>query len=377
MTDTSPAMTSYGFDSSSLVQLLFNEGVVRGSLLILFCALLIMLFAGRSAANRSILWLMLICALALMPVFSTQLPALPVALNVDSQPGHLLASLWWQSQPLLAGQAPHWSWLLPLLAGLYLSVLSAGLLYLLAGTACLLQITRRARALDDPAILAMVDSLCSSNGIHCRVTLFYSDQVQSPLTWGLFRHRILLPSAASGWRQDLLAQALSHELAHIQRMDWVSHMLSRLVLCAYWFNPLAWWLHRRFVEESEMACDEAVIDDTGCAVTYAENLLWFANSLGTRQSCVASQLLRSRSALYRRVAYILHGSSYRSVNGRSGLVAGLLFAIVLVAPVSALRVNFVETEIRKPETFLIPVSYFPRGTPDHERLLSQFRHAGQ
>lgn len=373
MSNISPALPSHFSDASSLVQLLFHEGVLRGSLLIVGCAVLITVFADRSAANRSILWLMLICALALLPVFSTQLPALEVALNVDSQPGHLLAQLWWQSQPVLAGDAPHWTWVLPLLAGLYVVMLSAGLLTLLVGVLCLMRFTRKAQALDDPAIAALADSLRSSNGIHCRVDLYYSDQVKSPLTWGLMRHRILLPQAARHWRQELLAQALSHELAHIQRMDWASHMLSRLVLCAYWFNPLAWWLHRTFVEESEKACDEAVIDDTGCAVTYAENLLWFARTLGTHQSCVASQLLRHRSALYRRVAYILGNPGYRSVNGRSGLVAGLVFAIVLVAPISALRVHFVETEIHEPETFLIPVSYFPRGTADYERLIGQFR----
>jgi beta-lactamase regulating signal transducer with metallopeptidase domain len=362
-------MTSFSLDklissnaSDSLLQFLLQEMLLRGSLILLVSSLLILLFTPRSASVRSVLWLMLISALALLPLFSLLLPGLAVAISSDSQLAQLVQQPWLATAP--AGLA--W-FALP-----YTLIASGGLIYLLIGIGQMRAISSRATNIQDPRLLSLANALQQSNGIRSPVQLLFSDEVKSPLTWGLFRHHILLPEDARQWPAEMLAQCLSHELAHIQRMDWASHILSRLVICLYWFNPLVWLLHARFLEDTEKACDEAVIDDTGCPVTYAENLLWLASKLSLGRPCLASHWLRSRSLLYRRVRYILAENPYRSINGRSNMVAGLIFSALLLLPVAAIELNLVETEARVIAGDSYQVSFFPRGSQDYQEILSQF-----
>jgi len=204
-----------------------------------------------------------------------------------------------------------------------------------------------------------------------------STLVEVPTVIGWLKPIILLPaSALTGLSSEQLDAILAHELAHIQRMDWASHMLSRLVLCLYWFNPVNWWLHNKFVEDSEKACDQIVIDDTGCAVTYAENLLWFARSMRRAGQTLATPLLKSRSILYRRVHYILSSQHYYSTNGRTSLLASIIFSVVLVAPASAVEIRFIEKQaLPPPPPQLYQVSYYPRGTPQYNQLIGQFRRS--
>lgn len=349
-----------------LTQFLLQELLLRSNLLIIASILLITLFSRNSASVRSVLWLMLIAALALLPLFSLILPNLALVISTDNQLVSLI-----RGDLLLADGLSANGWLMLV----YSMAALGGLIYLLTGIWQMHRISARASAVQEPRLLSLESSLRQTNGIECQVELLFSREVNSPLTWGIFQHRILLPENARQWPREMLAQCLSHELAHIQRMDWASHILSRLVLCLHWFNPLVWWLHHKFVEESEKACDEAVIDDTGCPVTYAENLLWFANTLSRNRACVGTHLFRSRSVLYRRIAYILGESRYRSVNGRSSLVAGLVFSMLLLAPLSALELNLVEPEqpAHAIEAQVFQVSYYPRGSVDHARLMGQFR----
>ena len=372
--------------SSALLQFIASEIAVRGSVLTLLAITLILLVTRSNAGARSLLWLMLIFALALMPLLSTWLPNLPFAISVTTSAANETAHSWsHMAISVLNGKLiDSWSGnIQSLVLSIYLGIACAGIGYLLLGLASLVGITRRssgADAAEHTAQLKLLEKLRSHNGMDSRISLSFSAETQSPMTWGIWQHHIILPTQAQQWHDDLLAQCLSHELAHIQRMDWASHILSRLVLCLYWFNPLNWWLHQRFLEDSEKACDQSVIEDTGCAITYAENLLWFAQSLSRnslpqhqRQTCLANGLIKSRSTLYRRVEYILSSHQHYSSNGRTGLSACIVFSALLVAPASALEIRFVEEQIRPPpDPHVFRVSYYPRGTPQHSQLLGQF-----
>src|SRR5262249_10067759 len=51
----------------------------------------------------------------------------------------------------------------------------------------------------------------------------------SPITWGIFRHTILLPSAALTWPAERIRLVLTHELAHVKRNDWIVQILIEIV----------------------------------------------------------------------------------------------------------------------------------------------------
>ncbi|MFI5454748.1 MAG: M56 family metallopeptidase [Isosphaerales bacterium] len=82
----------------------------------------------------------------------------------------------------------------------------------------------------------------------------------TPLLWCLGRPQLLLPGrlvktlAFDRWRG-----ILTHELAHLRRLD---HWVSRLELVAglvWWWNPLYWLTRARLDAEAELACDAWVV----------------------------------------------------------------------------------------------------------------------
>ena len=73
------------------------------------------------------------------------------------------------------------------------------------------------------------------------VSIRQSDAVTVPMVWGLFRPVILLPADADEWEPEQQRAVLLHELAHIQRQDWLMQTIAHITCAVYWFNPLLWF----------------------------------------------------------------------------------------------------------------------------------------
>ena len=91
--------------------------------------------------------------------------------------------------------------------------------------------------------------------IHVRV----SDQITTPLTYGIHAPVILLPKNMNWSDEKGLAHILAHEWIHIKRFDALKKLLLAAVLCVHWFNPLVWLMYILFNRDLELACDEGVI----------------------------------------------------------------------------------------------------------------------
>ena len=70
---------------------------------------------------------------------------------------------------------------------------------------------------------------------------------------------------------------LAHELAHVERRDWLVLILARVAVALFWFNPLIWLLERHLVEEGEQAADARALARVEPA-RYAQTLLSCARS---------------------------------------------------------------------------------------------------
>ena len=69
------------------------------------------------------------------------------------------------------------------------------------------------------------------------VRIRQSKAVTVPMVWGLFRPVILLPADAGEWEPERQRAVLLHELAHIQRQDWLIQTIAQITCAVYWFNP--------------------------------------------------------------------------------------------------------------------------------------------
>ncbi|WP_430388166.1 M56 family metallopeptidase [Dyella sp. 20L07] len=84
--------------------------------------------------------------------------------------------------------------------------------------------------------------------------------ILGPALVGVLRPRIVLPSDFEQ-RYDATEQQLilCHESAHAARRDGCWSLLAQCLLIAFWFHPAAWWAHRAFRLDQELACDAAVL----------------------------------------------------------------------------------------------------------------------
>ncbi|MBQ6164410.1 MAG: hypothetical protein IJK23_08055 [Clostridia bacterium] len=85
--------------------------------------------------------------------------------------------------------------------------------------------------------------------------VYLCDEIRSPFILGVFRPRIYLPSGLAGRQKELI---LSHEKAHLKRLDHIWKPLGFLLLSVYWFNPFLWLAYILLCRDIELACDERV-----------------------------------------------------------------------------------------------------------------------
>lgn len=95
------------------------------------------------------------------------------------------------------------------------------------------------------------------------VQLRQSDQISSPLTYGIFRPVILLPKTMADTDMNQAIHVMTHELTHIKRFDLVFKWFLIIALSIHWFNPLVWVLYVLANRDLEMSCDETVIKKFG------------------------------------------------------------------------------------------------------------------
>jgi TonB family protein len=169
-----------------------------------------------------------------------------------------------------------------------------------------------------------------------RVALVRSDRPGVLVTWGVVWPKILVPSDVDEWPRERIDMVLAHELAHVTRGDWLVQMVAEVLKAIYWFNPLFWIACARLRQESEYACDDAVINIGVDSRTYATELVELARRFGKhRQQWLPAPAMAARpSNLERRVRAMLNTRVERcpiTRRGRWALAAAFLALMVPIA----------------------------------------------
>ncbi|WP_204605020.1 M56 family metallopeptidase [Cohnella boryungensis] len=102
-----------------------------------------------------------------------------------------------------------------------------------------------------------------SNPLWRKVQIRRSDQILTPLTYGILRPVILLPKPIDYTDEEQLGLILTHEYIHIKRFDTLKKALLAAGLCVHWFNPVVWLMYFLANRDIELSCDEAVIRTYG------------------------------------------------------------------------------------------------------------------
>ena len=318
------------------------------------------LLRGRSAAARHLVWLtVLLGALALAPL-ATLAPRLPVHLPATARravprlalvvptPAPGLGTLPLESRdaavaPASGGPAtaaPPASGPAPIaLLGLVWGAGFLGItLWSVFGHLGLWGLHRSSIPVERRAWARLFGMEPPAVGAARRVRLGLSSVVGTPLTWGWMRPVVLLPSRSSAWPLERRRAALLHELAHVERRDYVAQLVATLTCAVYWFHPLAWWAAGRLRSESEHACDDRVLAAGMPAPAYATDLLAVAHGArGPGGSRLVAIGMARRSHLEGRLLAVLDETRRRGAVRLRATLATLFVALLLLVPLAGLE----------------------------------------
>jgi beta-lactamase regulating signal transducer with metallopeptidase domain len=192
--------------------------------------------------------------------------------------------------------------------------------------------------------------------------LLTSDELPSPISWGLMRPVILLNSEAARSHKEAEA-IIAHELAHVAGLDWAKLMLSRVTVALFWFNPLVWILAREAHQLREEAADDAVLGADIEDTAYAKLLVGVARHECRGLLIGAHGVAPGRNSLSRRVRRVLDSSLARGPIGGAFALGVFVGAAMLAAPLAALTLTSKPAPVAAPVTLAQPslpqAPYYP------------------
>jgi beta-lactamase regulating signal transducer with metallopeptidase domain len=75
-----------------------------------------------------------------------------------------------------------------------------------------------------------------------------------------------------GLTPQQLGAVLAHEIAHIQRYDYLVNILQIMAETLLFYHPAVWWASGRIRHERELCCDDLAVRSCGDALCYARAL---------------------------------------------------------------------------------------------------------
>ncbi|ALJ11415.1 M56 family metallopeptidase [Sphingopyxis macrogoltabida] len=335
--------------AATLIGLAWKSALVAGLTL-----LLLRLVRSRSAGERSLIAHAGLAALLALPLATLLLPQwqplpadwaiaepAPAAASTTKITGGSAvdpASSATASVPVVEDPAGSPSITLPSFAdlapGLY--ALPLALLAGLMGIAVLRLFAMRGRAdvLVESSWLSALAEAQRRMGFKHGTALLVSDELRSPISWGVLRPTIVLSPkavAAVGEAEAIIA----HELAHVARLDWAKLLAARLACALFWFNPLVWMLARESHQLREEAADDAVLMADIDGPDYATLLVGAARHDNKATLIAAHGVAPAKGSLKRRITRVLDGSLKRGPASAGWILMSLVVLAGITAPLAA------------------------------------------
>jgi bla regulator protein BlaR1 len=328
-----------------LIELALKSAVVAGATLGV-----LRLTRGRSAAERSwighaglIALILVVPAALLMPswnplpaqvaptIAAVQAPiVLPELALKQAPPGPALGAAETAqavtSMPLpSAGELAVWLYALPLA----LLVLATMVAIVRLGA-----VHRRSNLLVDAGWLSALALAQQRMGFKHGTALLVSDELRSPVSWGMMRPIIVLNRDAVA-AVDEAEPIIAHELAHVARLDWAKLLIARLACALFWFNPLVWLLARECHQLREEAADDAVLLSDVDGADYASLLVSAARHDNAALLLAAHGVAPAKNSLKRRITRVLDAGLSRGPANGAWMALCLVVLIGVAGPLAA------------------------------------------
>jgi beta-lactamase regulating signal transducer with metallopeptidase domain len=348
------------------------EMTVRGTMLLAAAFLIVAALRRASAAARHLVWatalggLLALAALpALVPTWTVAVPEvvmpgvdIPVAAAayvprtvVVAVPKAVAVKKVDVARGVDVGAVPEVNVVSPAADGWRMPALGLGWLWIVWAVGALLVLSRlvvgvwrlrvavrATEVIDDPAWTPMVRRVAAELGVGRPIALYRGAAGVVPVTSGIVRPIIIVPAESEGWDAERRRLVLTHEIAHVRRLDVLTHMVGQVAVALFWFHPLAWMAAARMRMERERACDDLVLAAGVRPSRYAGDLLEMAQTLGGENVPVAAALaMARRTEIEGRLMAILDGAVRRGPLGARRIVAAMAVAAVAIVALSVVR----------------------------------------
>lgn len=177
------------------------------------------------------------------------------------------------------------------------------------------------------------------------IPLLCSEEVESPSTVGWQNPVLLVPNNffSDQIREEDLVSALSHEMAHIRRQDFLLNLVYEVLSLPLWIHPATALMKSRIAETRELACDEMAAGLLPSGKQYARSLLQIAQNVLAGAPPAKSNYamgLFDTKVLEERIMNILRmsESARRRTRARMLVAFALLSAVSVFASAFSLRV---------------------------------------
>jgi bla regulator protein BlaR1 len=186
---------------------------------------------------------------------------------------------------------------------------------------------------SSPSLASLANSAASEIGLKRIPPLYRSSVLPAPVTFGLWRPRIVVPDGIETCQQPEQLQAvLQHEMAHIVRQDLWIGLLQQVAAIVYWWNPLVHGVNRRIADLREQICDDLAVRNLPEPRAYAAVLINLADRCSRSVPVPATLGIGSSPMcqLESRVRRILSSTELRTVSLNRRSLAGVLAAASLM-----------------------------------------------
>lgn len=161
-----------------------------------------------------------------------------------------------------------------------------------------------------------------------RIEVRELSHLKGPVAAGVFRRVVFVPEAWNDWPESTRTIVLDHETAHHDRHDPLRRWVAEIAAAVNWFNPLVWWMVRRFSVQCEFACDRRVLCKGVPAGEYAMLLCDLAEDSGIHGPAMA---MAEHASLEVRIRRLMGPRASRRMVPISLMIGGALVSALVLA----------------------------------------------
>ncbi len=189
-----------------------------------------------------------------------------------------------------------------------------------------------------------------------------------PMTCGIRTPVIIVPEALlTETSPAVITSVLGHEMAHIQRHDFLLNLIYEFLLLPVSFHPAAWFMKQKLRQTRELACDEMIAGPLLDPPCYAQSLLSVIQCLSVFQVHSCGLGTSDTRELEERLEEIL-SSKLRTHSARTVLFVSLIILGTVSIAGASFPVTFVRleqpalpsaSEVSIPQARQIAMRYMP------------------